>query len=131
MCATRFTVAGVVMLAYCIVAGKNIRYSARELVQLAIVGNLLLMGGNLTLSYAELYVPTGLAALLIAITPLWFLVLDSLLLGHHRVSGRGLAGLTLGLAGTVVLIWPDLHAPGALGPNQLCYALALNARPFL
>src|ERR1700687_6368406 len=59
MCATRFTAAGVIMLAYCIVAGKNIRYSARELLQLAIVGNLLLMGGNLTLSFAERYVPTG------------------------------------------------------------------------
>ena len=131
MCATRFTVAGVIMLAYCVVAGKNIRYSARELVQLAIVGTLLLMGGNLTLSFAELYVPTGLSALLIAITPLWFLVLDSLLIGHHRVSSRGLAGLLLGLAGTVVLIWPDLHATGALGRKELWYALALNGGAFV
>ena len=131
MCATRFTVAGVIMLAYCVVAGKNIRYSPRELLQLAIVGNLLLMGGNLTLAFAERYVPTGLSALLIAITPLWFLVLDSLLIGHHRVSGRGLAGLVLGLAGTVVLIWPDLHATGALGRRELWYALALNGGAFL
>jgi drug/metabolite transporter (DMT)-like permease len=131
MCATRFTAAGVIMLAYCLVAGKNIRYSARELLQLAIVGNLLLMGGNLTLSYAERYVPTGLSALLIAIVPLWFLVLDSLLLGHHRVSGRGLMGLALGLSGTVVLLWPQLHATGALGRRELWYALALNGGAFL
>jgi len=131
MCATRFTIAGVIMLAYCLVARKNIRFSARELLQLAIVGNLLLLGGNLTLSYAELYVPTGLAALLIGITPLWFLVLDSLLLGHHRMSGRGLAGLALGMVGTVVLLWPDLHATGALGRMQLWYALALNGGAFV
>jgi len=131
MCATRFTAAGVIMLAYCLVAGKNIRYSARQLVQLAIVGNLLLMGGNLTLSFAEQYVPTGLSALLIAITPLWFLVLDSLLLGHHRVSGRGLMGLALGLCGTVVLLWPQLHASGALGRKELWYALALNGGAFV
>jgi len=131
MCATRFTIAGVIMLAYCLVARKNIRFSARELLQLAIVGNLLLLGGNLTLSYAELYVPTGLAALLIGITPLWFLVLDSLLLGHHRMSGRGLAGLALGIVGTVVLLWPDLHAAGALGRKQLWYALALNGGAFV
>src|SRR5713101_8324089 len=49
MCATRFTIAGVIMLAYCLLARKNIRFSARELLQLAIVGNLLLLGGNLTL----------------------------------------------------------------------------------
>jgi drug/metabolite transporter (DMT)-like permease len=68
---------------------------------------------------------------LIAITPLWFLVLDSLLIGHHRVSGRGLAGLALGLCGTVVLLWPDLHATGALGRKELWYALALNGGAFV
>ena len=47
------------------------------------------MGGNLTLSWAELSVPSGLAALIIAITPLWFLVLDSLLLG--TITFRGAA----------------------------------------
>ena len=111
-------------------AGKNIRYTARELVQLAIVGNLLLVGGNLTLSYAELYVPTGLAALVVAIVPLYFLVLDSLLLGHHRVSSRGRAGLVLGLAGMVVLLWPALHATGAMGRKELWYSLALNGGSF-
>ena len=34
MCATRFTIAGIIMLAYCLMTGKNIRYSPRELLQL-------------------------------------------------------------------------------------------------
>jgi drug/metabolite transporter (DMT)-like permease len=103
MCATRFTIAGLLMLAYCLVSGKKVRYTARELFQLAVVGNLLLLGGNLTLSYAERYIPSGLAALLVASIPLWFLLLDSLMLGHHRVSSRGLAGLALGFVGTLVM----------------------------
>jgi len=57
-------------------------YSGRQIALAGVVGVLLLMGGNLTLSYAELSVPTGLAALVIAITPLWFLVLHSMLLEH-------------------------------------------------
>ena len=125
MCATRFTIAGVLMLAYCLLSGKTVRYSARQLLELAVVGNLLLMGGNLTLSYSERYIPTGLAALLVAITPLWFLVLDSLLLGHHRLSARGLVGLGLGFVGTLVLLWPKLSAPGEIGKKQLWYSLAL------
>ena len=125
MCATRFSIAGVIMLGYCIVRRENVRYSARELVQLAIVGNLLLMGGNLTLSYSELYIPSGLAALLVAIVPLWFLVLDSLLIGHHKVSGRGLAGLALGFAGTLVLLWPKLSATGEFGRKELWWSIAL------
>jgi drug/metabolite transporter (DMT)-like permease len=125
MCATRFTIAGVIMLAYCVLRRQNIRYSARELVRLAIVGILLLVGGNLTLSYSELYIPSGLAALLVAIVPLWFLVLDSLMIGHHSVSGRGLVGLGLGFAGTFVLLWPKLTATGELGRKELWYSIAL------
>ncbi len=130
MCATRFTIAGVIMLGYCLASGKNIRYSPRELLQLAVVGILLLMGGNLTLSYSELYIPSGLAALLVAIVPLWFLVLDSLLIGHHHVSSRGLVGLGLGFAGTAVLLWPDLKSTGAIGHKELWYSLALIAGAF-
>ena len=125
MCATRFTIAGIIMLGFCVARGRNIRYSARQLLQLAIVGNLLLMGGNLTLSYAEIYIPSGLAALLIAITPLWFLILDSILLGHHRVSTRGTVGLALGFAGTAVLLWPQLNATGAVGRRELLWSIAL------
>lgn len=130
MCATRFTIAGVIMLAYCLFSGKNIRYSAKELVQFAIVGILLLVGGNLTLSYSELYIPSGLAALLVAIVPLWFLVLDSILLGHQQVSSRGLAGLCLGFTGTAVLLWPDLKNTGAIGHKELWYSLALLGGAF-
>ena len=125
MCATRFTIAGVIMLAYCVARGQNIRYSARQLLQLALVGNLLLMGGNLTLSYSEQYIPSGLAALIVAGVPLWFMGLDSLLLGHHKISTRGLAGLALGFAGTMVLLWPKLTAPGELGRKELWWSLAL------
>jgi drug/metabolite transporter (DMT)-like permease len=125
MCGLRFTTAGVIMLLYCLLRGERLRYSARELLQLAVVGILLLMGGNLTLSFAELYIPSGLAALLLAITPLWFLVLDSMLIGHHRVSGRGLAGLALGFSGTIILIWPQLTSTGGLGNKELWWSVAL------
>ncbi len=134
MCATRFSIAGIVMLAYCALTGRRIRFSARQLGHLAAVGILLLMGGNLTLSYAERIVPTGLAALLIAVTPLWFLVLDSLLLGDHHISRRGKIGLAIGIAGVIVLIWPDLFSatrnPNAIGHRELWWSLALQLGSF-
>jgi drug/metabolite transporter (DMT)-like permease len=130
MCAARFLVAGVVMLAYCALTGRRIRFSARQLGHLAAVGILLLMGGNLTLSYAERIVPTGLAALLIAVSPLWFLVLDSLLLGDHHIARRGKIGLGIGIAGVIVLIWPDLRPSlghsTALGHRELWWSLGLQ-----
>src|SRR5271154_2134505 len=45
MCATRFLVAGTIMLAYCALTGRRVRFSARQLSRLAAVGTLLLMGG--------------------------------------------------------------------------------------
>jgi drug/metabolite transporter (DMT)-like permease len=130
MCGLRFSIAGVVMLAVCAVTRRRIWYSARQIVLASVVGILLLMGGNLTLSWAELSVPSGLAALIVAITPLWFLVLDSLLLGHHRISWRGKAGLGLGMVGLLVLFWPELHSSSTLGRREFWSSLALIGGSF-
>ena len=130
MCAVRFSIAGVVMLAVCALTGRRIWYSARQIALAAVVGILLLMGGNLTLAWAELSVPSGLAALIIAITPLWFLALDSLLLGHHRISWQGKAGLALGIVGLFVLFWPQLDSTSSLGHRELFSCVALLGGSF-
>jgi len=130
MCGVRFLTAGVFMLAFCGLRGRNILYKPRQLGEMAIVGVLLLMGGNLTLSYAETHIASGLAALIIATTPLWFLVLDSLLLGDHHVSRRGKIGLGLGVAGLIVLLWPQLMATTSFGREQLWASLSLQGGSF-
>lgn len=130
MCAVRFAIAGVIMLAVCALTGRRVFYSPRQIALASMVGILLLMGGNLTLSYAELSVSTGLAALIIAVTPLWFLVLDSLLLGHHRISGRGKAGLALGVVGLLVLFYPEFASRTAMGRKELWASLSLLGGSF-
>jgi drug/metabolite transporter (DMT)-like permease len=130
MCGTRFTIAGLLMLLYCALSGRTVRYPVLQLSQMAVIGLLLLMGGNLTLSYAEKIVPSGLSALLVSVTPLWFLVLDSLLLGDHHISARGLWGLALGIVGMFVLLWPDLRTTGTLQHRELWSALTLPLASF-
>jgi drug/metabolite transporter (DMT)-like permease len=130
MCGLRFLIAGVFMLAFCGMRGRRIRYNARQLGEMATVGLLLLMGGNLTLSYAEQHIASGLSALIVAVTPLWFLVLDSLLLGDHHVSPRGKAGLVLGIAGLAVLLWPDLTNTTLLGREPLWASISLLGGSF-
>ena len=130
MCGVRLSIAGVVMLAVCAATGRRIWYSARQIALASVVGVLLLMGGNLTLSWAELSVPSGLAALIIAITPLWFLVLDSLLLGHHNISWRGKVGLALGIVGLFVLFWPELHSSSPMGRRELWASISLLGGSF-
>ena len=125
MCGIRFMIAGVFMLAFCGLRGRKIYYRPMQLGQMSVVGVLLLLGGNLTLAYAEKHVASGLAALIIAVTPLWFLVLDSLLLGDHHIAVRGKIGLGLGVAGLVMLLWPDLVATSALERVQFWASISL------
>jgi drug/metabolite transporter (DMT)-like permease len=130
MCGLRFLIAGVVMLVICAASGRKILYSPRQIALAAVAGLLMLMGGNLTLSYAELSVSSGLAALILAITPLWFLVLDTLLLGDHHISRRGKTGLALGIVGLFVLVWPQLRSTTALGHREFWASISLIGGSF-
>ena len=60
MCGVRFSIAGTFMLAFCGLRGRRINYSPAQLAEMAVVGVLLLMCGNLTLSYAERHVASVL-----------------------------------------------------------------------
>src|SRR5438045_9513289 len=53
MCGVRFTIGGAFMLAFCGWRGKRVVYSATRLAEMAVVGVLLVMVGNLTLTCAE------------------------------------------------------------------------------
>lgn len=103
---SRFLVAGVVMATILSVRHgvAVLRVRPRELRGAALVGVLLLAGGNGGVVLGERTIPSGLAALLVAMVPLWLIVL-------RRASGerpRSLtwAGVLLGLVGLVVLVQP-------------------------
>jgi drug/metabolite transporter (DMT)-like permease len=130
MCATRFLIAGGVMLAIAKLKGESLRYSHERLGKLAVIGLLLLTGGNMTLAFAEQYVPTGLASLLIASIPLWMILQGTFLLEDHHLSLQGILGLALGVCGTFILLWPQLHETTTLGRKELWFSLALLAGSF-
>src|SRR5574340_1418955 len=125
MAGTRFLIAGVLMLAYCGLGGRQVRIGWADALRLAIVGILLLSVANVILAWAEEVVPTGLAALIVSVTPLWFLVIETWVLRGDRLTRRGLIGLPLGLLGIVVLLWPKLMATSSLGRRQFYASLAL------
>ncbi|HVZ18457.1 MAG TPA: EamA family transporter [Terriglobales bacterium] len=125
MTGTRFLIAGVAMLAYCAWSGRRITISGIQLLKLAVIGFLLLTLANTLLAWAEETLPTGLSALIVAITPLWFLVVDSFVFRGDRVSRRGYFGLLLGILGIAVLLWPKLGSVNALEHRQFYAALVL------
>ena len=125
MCAVRFAIAGPLMLAACALFGRTVHISRPEAVRLAAVGGLLLVGGNGGLAWAEQYVPTGFAAFIVAVTPIWFLMLETFVFRGDRISRRGLIGLVLGICGIVILVWPKITHRDTLGVRQLIGSVSL------
>jgi drug/metabolite transporter (DMT)-like permease len=83
----------------------------------ALCGLFLLVGGNGLVAVAEQDVDSGLAALLIAGTPLWVVLLRALL--RDRPSVGTMAGLLLGMTGVAVLLLPGIQGAADLGPLLL------------
>lgn len=115
MAGMRFFVAGLVMYLFLRLRGVP-SPSWGQWWRLGVVGVFLFLGGNGLVVWAEQYIESGLAALLVATLPLWLLVLDWLWAGGRPPQWMALTGIALGIAGTVILV----------GPQQLLEAGALQ-----
>ena len=125
MAGARFLTAGVIMFAWAWLSGA--RPSRAHWIAAAIMGILLLAGGNGLVVWAEQSVPSSLTALLISMTPLWMALIDWLRPGGARPSLPVTAGLALGFAGIVLLIAPWERGTGAGALNLGGIALVLIA----
>jgi drug/metabolite transporter (DMT)-like permease len=80
----------------------------REWFDLGAVGLMLLGVGNGAVVWAEQWVPSGMAALLVATSPFWATVLERLQKDGERVGVRGLLGMAVGFGGLALLVGPQL-----------------------
>jgi drug/metabolite transporter (DMT)-like permease len=101
----RHTTAGLVLLAWAYARG--FRFRMEYLKGALALGILFFVIGHGTLHWAEQYVNSGLAALLIATEPLFILVIGSLM-GTESVNWKNGLGLILGLLGVFLLTGRDL-----------------------
>ena len=90
-----------------------------------VVGLLLIVGGNGTVSWAQQFVPSGLTALLIAVVPVWIALLEWARPGGARPTPRVWAGILLGLAGVALLVLPALLGGGAGAKPYLALGILL------
>src|SRR5262249_19759613 len=113
MAATRFLISGPLRLAFCPLAWRSIKVSKHDLLRVAAIGILLLTVGNVLLGWSEKTVDSGLAALIVAVVPIWVALIEGFVLKGDRLRGRGWLGLFLGIAGLAVLLGPGLRNPSA------------------
>lgn len=110
--AARFLLSGSLMLAGALLAGAELP-RGRELRQTAWNGVVILGIGNGCLTLAEMWIPSGLAALIITISPFWMLGLDAILPPRVRLHAPTLAGMAVGLSGAALLVGPGALEGGA------------------
>jgi drug/metabolite transporter (DMT)-like permease len=93
---------------------------------LALLGFLMQVIGNGLVVWAELYVASGLTAVLIASVPFWSVGVEACLPSGERLRWQTLAGLALGFLGIVVLVWPELASGGTEGRQFVAGVIALQ-----
>jgi drug/metabolite transporter (DMT)-like permease len=122
MAGTRFVVAGAILYGWRRAAGFP-RPTAAQWRAATVVGALMLLGGNGLVTWAEQWVESGTAALMVASVPLWMVLLD-----WARPNGRPprasvWAGIAVGLLGVALLFGgPDLDPRYTLGWAALLVA---------
>ncbi len=132
MAGVRFLFAGIVLFAWTSWSGAK-RPTLPQWRSALIVGTLLLVTGNGLLTWAEQFVASGVAALIVATVPLWMVLLEALRRGGSRPTALVSAGLLLGLAGIAILIGPSelggapVHLLGAAVIFAAAFSWALGS----
>jgi drug/metabolite transporter (DMT)-like permease len=123
--ASRFVVAGLFMLGIAKLRGEQIPRDRRTLANLALIGFLMVGVGNLAVVWAELYVPSGIAALLVATAPFWMAIIELFRTSGERVSLQSGIGMLVGFVGVAMLVTPR-GSGGTFGTGFLLGALAIQ-----
>lgn len=101
--AARFTVSGAFLFAWRHIAGDR-KATPAEWRNASIIGIFLLVGGNGGVVWAAQFIPSSLAALLVATVPLWMILFDALRHGGGRPGPSALSGILIGFCGAVLLV---------------------------
>jgi drug/metabolite transporter (DMT)-like permease len=128
MASARFFVAGALLYVWSRTFGGAAAPDRTHWRSTAVVGVLLLLGGNGLVVWSEQRIPSGMAALLVGTVPCFMVLIDWLRPGGVQPGGRVVAGLALGLLGLVWLVGPDSVMGG--GRADLLGAAALVLASF-
>jgi len=104
--AWRFLLASTLLFAYCLVRRLSLRYTLREHAGIALQGILMFSASYIAVYYAEQNVVSGLVAVGYSASPLLGM-LGMRLLFRTPMTHAVIAGSILGIAGVVLVFWPE------------------------
>lgn len=124
MAGLRWSIAGALLTIYLIVRGERLPRTGWG--SALFLGFTLLVLGNGGVVWAEQYVPSGLAAVLVAASPFYMTGFEALRADGESLSARIVAGLAVGFSGILLLVWPDLRGAGPTHAGFLAGVIALQ-----
>lgn len=129
MAGVRFLLAGLGLIGWQRIRGERVTTTPREWADAALIGTLMMLGGNGLVTWAEQSVPSGLTAVMVAVMPLYMVTLGAAFFGGPRPGLLTLLGIGAGVAGVAVLVGVGSTAAGfpplailALLLSPLCWA---------
>jgi drug/metabolite transporter (DMT)-like permease len=121
----RWLIAGGLLAGYVLATGERLPPPGRW-GGIMLLGFLMLGLGNGGVVVAEQWVPSGLAAVIVASNPFWMAAVEAVLGDGERLRTNVIAGLMIGFSGIVVLVWPDLTIGSAGHRGFLTGVIALQ-----
>ena len=114
----RYILSGGIMVLFALARGLHLP-RGRELGAVCFSGFLTLGIGNGALVFAETVVPSGIAGLIITISPFWMVGVEALLPGGERLHAPTIGGMAVGLIGAALLFSPEPGAVHSVDRNLL------------
>lgn len=125
----RFLISGIILYLWRRAAGDAVP-TASNWKSAAVVGTLLLLGGNGLVALAEKNIPSGIAALVISTSPFWLVLFESLRAGGTKPNWQSILGLVIGFGGVFLLIGPS-EITGSTQEFNTASVIMLLIAPFL
>jgi len=121
----RWILAGTALTLYQVMRGRRLPPPS-QWGSIALLGFLMLGLGNGGVVFAEQWVPSGLAAVIVATTPFWMTAVEACLADGERLHKRVVLGLIIGFSGIVLLVWPDVTLGSASSRSFLAGIISLQ-----
>ena len=105
----RFALAGLILLLFCLMRQRNLRYTPRQHGFIALQGLFLFCANYLVFYWATGLLTSGIVALLFS-TVILMNIVNGALFMRERVSNRVMLGALVGIGGIVAIFWSDVSA---------------------
>lgn len=110
----RFLLSGSILLLGLLIAGIPLP-KGKDLWWTGLFGLLVLGVGNSLLTVSEQLIPSSLASLFIAMSPIWMVGIEAAFPGGEKMTKGTVAGMATGMLGAAMLVGPDAFSQGLSG----------------